>query len=83
MICGGEPGATPPTHQAMTRRASSEPECTCERLDVDLYDARGCLRCDPRFAEPQVAVELIEALDDVTGELLPFVHPEISDYCPF
>jgi len=24
-----------------------EPPCTCERLDVDCYDVRGCELCDP------------------------------------
>ncbi len=25
-----------------------EPECTCQRVDVDLYDVRGCELCDPQ-----------------------------------
>jgi hypothetical protein len=30
--------------------AEREPECTCQRIDVDVYDARGCEAHDRRVA---------------------------------
>ncbi len=38
-------------HEALKRDSdprNDEPECTCTRVDVDLYDARGCELCDPQ-----------------------------------
>lgn len=37
-----------PHHGATSDYDFADPVCTCERIDVDRYDASGCELCNPR-----------------------------------
>ena len=63
----GRESVPAPTQRGQRMRdledAMRRSRCTCERLDVDLYDSRGCTSCDPRLQEPLPAEPVVPLPD--------------------
>ena len=51
-----------PHHGATSDYNFADPLCTCERIDVDRYDAAGCALCDPRSVYNTVVAPLAAAI---------------------